>query len=380
MAFQKKFGWPVGFTCALLVAARGQDHVISTNLWTAGIGYYTESSPAVAANGVIYVSGWDGKLTAFDPDGRTRWTFTTRMEMCSSPAITEDGTILVGCRDRNLYCVSAAGQRKWRFKTGGWVDASPALGVDGTIYFGSWDGKFYALTTGGQKRWEFATGGPVLSSAALDLAGTIYFGAHDGRLYALNRDGSKRWEFPTRGRIISSPAIAANGDILFTSLDGKLYTVNHEGKLRWSLQTGGITASSPVLAEDGTIFLGINQAHSAVSADGKLKWQRAMSPNGYAPWDWVRSTPAAIRNGNVVVAAPDLSMLVFKPDGDWMIWNQSMEGASYSSPAIGLDGTIYGATAGGKLFAMKNTLPLAKSSWPMFRADPQHTGRARAVP
>jgi outer membrane protein assembly factor BamB len=379
MAFKAFFSQAVCFTFMLLVTARGQDHVIGTNLWTATIGTYTESSPAVAANGVIYVSGWDGKLTAFNPDGGKQWTFTARMEMCSSPAIAEDGTILVGCRDHHVYAVSAAGKKLWSFKTGGWVDASPALGVDGTIYVGSWDGKFYALTAGGQKKWEFATDGPVLSSAAIDLLGTIYFGAHDGRLHALNRDGTKRWEFPTRGRILSSPAIAANGDILFTSLDGKLYAVNSAGKLRWSLQTGGITASSPVLAEDGTIFLGINQAHCAISADGKLKWQRDMGRNGYVPWDWVRTTPAALGNGNVVVTGSDLLMLVFKPDGDW-IWNRSMETGSYSSPAIGLDGSIYAASLGGKLFAMKNTLPLAKSSWPMFRADPQHTGRARAVP
>jgi outer membrane protein assembly factor BamB len=301
------------------------------------------------------------------------------MEMCSSPAIAEDGTILVGCRDRHLYAVSAAGAAKWKFKTGGWVDASPAIGADGTIYFGSWDGKFYALTAAGGKKWEFATGGPIMSSAAIDLQGTIYFGAHDGRLYALNPDGAKRWEFLTRGRIISSPAIAGNGDIIFTSLDGKLYAVDRDGKLRWSLHTKGITASSPVIAADGTIYLGVNQAHCAVSAEGKLKWAGDMSPTGYVPWDWVRATPVAVGNGHVVVAGTDLSLMLLKPDGDW-IWTFSMETGSYSSPAIGLDGTIYAAALGGKLFAMKNPLPLAASSWPMFRGNPQHTGRARAVP
>lgn len=367
------------FTAAWLVAARGQDHVKGTLLWSAPLARHTESSPAVATNGTIYVADWDGKLTAFTPEGREQWVFTAPKEMSSSPAIADDGTILVGCRDHHLYAVSAAGQKQWSFKTGGWVDASPAIGVDGTVYCGSWDGNFYALTPDGRKKWAFATSGPVLSSAAIDLTGTIYFGARDGRLHALNPDGTKRWDFPTRGRIISSPAIAANGDILVTSVAGKLFAMNREGQLRWSLQTGGITASSPVIGEDGTIFLGVNQTYTAVSAEGKLKWQGFMDPRGYPPMDWVRSTPAAIGKGNVVVTGTDLILVVFKPDGDWT-WNHTLETGSYSSPAVGPDGTIYAAALGGKLFALKNSLPLAKSSWPMFRADPQHTGRARAVP
>ena len=378
MSFKGLFWQTVCLTAALVLPARSQDHVTGTNLWTARIGFYTESSPAVAANGFIYVSGWDGKLRAFDPEGHERWAFTARMEMCSSPAIAADGTIFVGCRDHRLYAVSAAGQKRWSFKTDGWVDTSVAIGADGTIYFGSWDGKFYALTASGQKRWELATGGPVLSSAAIDLAGTIYFGAHDGRLLALNPHGTKRWEFPTRGRIISSPAIAASGDILFTSLDGKLYAVNSEGKLRWSLPTGGITASSPVIGEDGTVFLGINQSHSAISAEGKLKWQRGLDSNAHVAWDWIRSTPAALGNGNVLVTGSDAAMLVFKPDGDWT-WSHHLGSGSYSSPALGGDGTIYAVSLGAQLVALRNTVPLAKSSWPMFRADPQHTGRARVV-
>ena len=368
------------FSFALLAAARGQNHDYGTNLWTARIGQYAESSPAVAANGVIYVSGWDGNLTALRPeDGRALWSFKVRKEMFSSPAITDDGTILVGCRDRNFYAVSASGHKLWGFKTGGWVDASAAIGVDGTIYFGSWDGNFYALTAGGQKKWAFATGGPILSSAAIDLQGTIYFGGHDGRLHALNGDGTKRWEFPTRERIISSPAIAGNGDIIFTSLDGKLYAVSREGKLRWALHTGGITASSPVVAADGSIYLGINSNHCAISAGGEWKWRANMSPTGYKPWDWVRSTPMVIGPGYIVTMGTDLAVVVFKPDGDW-IWHNSMECGSYSSPAIGPDGAIYTLAPGGKLFAIKSSLPLARSSWPMFRADPQHTGRAQAAP
>jgi outer membrane protein assembly factor BamB len=274
--------------------------------------------------------------------------------MASSPAIAGDGTILVGSRNRRLYAVSSNGKTKWSFKTGGWVDSSVAISTEGTIHFGSWDGKFYALTPDGERKWEFVTGAPVVSSAAIDLNGTIYFGSHDGRLYALNPDGSKRWDFATRGPIISSPAIANNGDILFSSLDGRLYALDADGKPRWVLHTGGITAASPVVATDGTIYLGINSNHCAITVEGKIKWQAAMSPTGYVPPDWIVSTPAR----------------------DW-IWNYDLKGPSRSSVCVGPGGTIYAMSTAGFLFAFENATPLAASSWPMFRADPQHTGRAR---
>ncbi|MGH7990286.1 MAG: hypothetical protein ACREDS_08885, partial [Limisphaerales bacterium] len=49
------------------------------------------------------------------------------------------------------------------------------------------------------------------------------------------------------------------------------------------------------------------------------------------------------------------------------------------SPAIGDGGTIYIAnTAYLEAINSKSGLsPLAKSSWPMFRANPRHTGRVQ---
>jgi hypothetical protein len=41
------------------------------------------------------------------------------------------------------------------------------------------------------------------------------------------------------------------------------------------------------------------------------------------------------------------------------------------------EGTVYAACLGVYLYALQNDAPLAKTPWPMFRADPQHTGRVR---
>jgi outer membrane protein assembly factor BamB len=358
-----------------LFAAQGV-YYAATNLWKAHIGWGSQSSPALGSNGDIYVGTWNGDLIAFKPDGAECWRFKTGFEIASSPAVGTDGTVYVGCRDRRLYAVDQHGRKRWTFKTGGWVDASAAIGADGTIYFGSWDKQFYALNPDGSKKWKFATGGPIVSSAAIDASGVVYFGSHDRKFYALNPDGTKRWEFATRGAITSSPAVGRDGEIYFTSVDGKFHALHPNGTPRWNLQTGGITRSSPVLAADGTIYVSVNQTHCAISPEGKLKWQRGFwHPQ---PGSFGESAAAVLGNGSVVFTGGDgYVMTVPSDDGarEW-IWNFWLF-STYSSVVVGRAGDIYAMGLGRELYALRNSVPLAESPWPMFRADPQHTGRVR---
>ena len=51
----------------------------------------------------------------------------------------------------------------------------------------------------------------------------------------------------------------------------------------------------------------------------------------------------------------------------------------FSSPAIGLDGTVYVGSFDKKVYAIKTaSTGLAKSPWPMRGQNAQHTGRAPA--
>jgi outer membrane protein assembly factor BamB len=63
----------------------------------------------------------------------------------SSPAVGADGTIYVGSDDHNLYAINPDGSLKWRYDTGDKVYSSPAIGSDGTIYAGSDDDNLYAI-------------------------------------------------------------------------------------------------------------------------------------------------------------------------------------------------------------------------------------------
>lgn len=364
--------------CWLLVSGiglAGQYPFTATNLWEFDLRSVCKSSPAQATNGVLYLTDFRGRLFAINPDGSRRWVFRSGFESVSTPAIADDGTVLFGCRDHRLYAVAPNGRKRWAFLTGGWVDASPAIGADGTSYVGSWDANFYAVTPEGNRRWAFKTGGPVVSSAAVDRAGNLYFGSHDRKFYALRGDGSKLWEFPTGGPITSSPAIGDEGEIYFASSEGKLYAVNPDGSPRWALRTGGMTASSPVLGADGTVFISVNQSHCAVSPQGTLRWERPFwNP---LPDYFGESAAAVLADNTVVFTGGDGWVMTVPADNgrnEWY-WNCWLYGPSYSAPLVGAHGTVYAIGMAGQLYALERSVPLAASTWPMFRADARRTGR-----
>lgn len=349
----------------------------ATNLWTAVFpGYQNTSSstPAVAPDGTIYTGTWLGCFMAYTPEGATRWSFKAGREIQSSPAIADDGTIYFGSRDRKFYALTPAGKLKWSFATGAWVDSSPAIAADGTVYFGGWDKFFYVLNPDGTLKWKTAVGAIVDSSPAIAADGTVYFGAHDKKLYALHPDGSVRWTFPTGGPIISSPAIGADGTIYFSSVDGNLYAVNPDGSERWRYHTGGMTESSPIVTEEGDICIGQQQFTMAITSDGRQRWQCGMN----APID----VSAAAVAGRCYFSVPWRTVRAAVSGEPFLwerrLWDADLKNNADSSLTVSPDGNIY-VCAGFQLYAIRppgELPPPAKSPWPMFRANPRHTGRA----
>ena len=53
-----------------------------------------------------------------DTPGTLKWSYTTGNAVRSSPAIAADGTIYVGSNDRNLYAINPNGSLKWAYAVG----------------------------------------------------------------------------------------------------------------------------------------------------------------------------------------------------------------------------------------------------------------------
>ena len=229
--------------------------------WSAAV----ESSPAIGADGTIWVGADDTWIHGFESDGSVKWSYDTGGYVISSPAIAGDGTVYAGSNDFKLYALDPVVEiLDWSYGTGDWVRSSPAIGADGTIYFGSDEGGLYSLNPDGSLNWyhELEAGIPVFSSPAIDSDGTVYIGSDNGILYAINPDNTEKWTYATGGWVRSTPAIGADGIIYFGSGDGYVYALNPDGSLLWDIPTGGPVRSSPAIGEDGTIYVG--------SGDGML--------------------------------------------------------------------------------------------------------------
>lgn len=244
--------------------------------WAFEAGGIILSSPAFGRDGTVYVGSWftifvgnstvgpfEGKVFALDPiTGAKKWEFQTAGAVGSSPAVGADGTVYIGSYDGNVYALDGAtGARKWEFLTGAPVYSSPAIGPDGTLYIGSFDRKVYALDSAtGAKKWEFLTGDIVISSPAVGTNGIVYVGSFDRHLYALDAaSGATRWDLFVGGNGGDpSPVIAADGTIYYEANDtGLLLALDPDtGATRWSLQLDPLRFVSPALGADGTIYQG----------------------------------------------------------------------------------------------------------------------------
>ena len=214
------------------------------------------SNPAAFIVGAAPAGWWmfhhdaqhSGRSTCNGPSlPRRKWKYATGNMVTSSPAIAADGTIYVGSWDGNLYALNPAnGSLKWQYATGNSILSSPAVGPDGTIYLGTEVNRFDALNPAGTLKWQFTTAGGIPNSPTIDGNGIIYIASDDGYLYALNpADGSLRWKAAT-GSTNNSPAIGPDGTIYIGSLSDNVYALNPaDGSLQWQYATGNMILASP---------------------------------------------------------------------------------------------------------------------------------------
>lgn len=351
-------------------------------LWSYTTGNAVFSSPAIGADGTIYVGSTDGKLYALNPDGTKKWDFgptATYPGFTASPTIGPDGCIYARRKDDYLYVLRPDGTLKWSYPVTYDAWSSPAIAKDGTVYIAGYT-KMYALDQYGVRKWEFDTLNTIYSSPAIGVDGTVYFGGMNGKLYALNpatgASISANWPFTAGGSIVSSPAIGADGTIYFGSYDGYLYAVNGSTAAQlWRQSVGGQTLSSPAIGSDGSIYIGSDDKKVySFSSSGTLQWTRLTG------W-YVQSAPAVAANGTIYVTSGDGKIYALSPaNGSDLTGFPNVTGAAiYSSPVVAANGTIYFGGNDSKVYAVRGLSGPARSSWPMFRRTARHISNAAEI-
>ncbi len=216
-------------------------------------------SPALGADGTVYVADTGGGLRALDVDGggrrapRVRWRLSLGDGgSYTSPSLDRRGgaTIVYGGVGADVVAVRDAGASAeilWRGRTGGLVEVSAAVAADGTVLAGSNDKRLHAFTPDGRSRWSARLEALTYSSPAAAPDGTAVIGDHRGAVSRLRvTDGSlvaRHVGIPQTPRqrsvgVWTAPALDVRGDVYFGTRLGHVYGFTRQGQRLFDVRTG----------------------------------------------------------------------------------------------------------------------------------------------
>ncbi len=307
-----------------------------------------------------------GEVVALDTSGTEHWRVAPGGSLTGTPAVAGDSVVYVPGGDGRVYALGADGGTRWSWFVG-YACHSPAVGPDGTVYTGGSDGRLYALEPGGGIGWYYEVPDAVECPAVVTADSVVVFGCDNGAVYAVGPDRVLRWSFQTNGRVRCSPAVGEDGTVYFGSEDNRLYAVDATGGLRWSLETQADVRGSPCIGPDGEVYFGSDD-HGLyrVAADGSSVWR-------YQCGWFVRSGATVTDGGRVYFGSHDDCLYAVDESG-MLVWKVDAGGPVGGACLVAEDGTVYFA-AGSRVHAVSGTGGPAETAWPMYRHDPQRTGR-----
>ncbi len=233
--------------------------------------YVFGSSPVVANDGSVYFN--HDALFSTSSDGEIRWVFPYKWFEHSSPAIDADGIIYVGSSYSGFQAWNPDGQLKWEIP-GAWGD--PSIGADGTIYMQTYRSRLLAYDPNGTLLWTFLTDESSIPSSGIGAPpavgpdGTLYFGSwatsrpeeiEYTHIYAVNPDGSLKWKLPiyhpqdAGAGVWVPPVLDRNGNVYVYGVNKSCYGIDPEGDLLWEFPIPAWHHIIPFIASDGEMLI-----------------------------------------------------------------------------------------------------------------------------
>ncbi len=125
-----------------------------------------------------------------------------------------------------------------------------------------------------------------------------------------------------------------------------------------------------MIAADGTIYVGsLDQSFYAINpADGSQQW-------AFTADSQIWSTAAVGSDGLIYFGSDSGTLYVLDASGNEQPAAVTTNISIDASPVIDSSGEVYVGSRGGDFFAVSVSSPLGVTAWPMFQADPAHTGR-----
>jgi outer membrane protein assembly factor BamB len=212
-------------------------------IYTTNSSLFEYSTPAIGADGTVYINGSYGPLFALNStNGNLKWqTASFRcFNHSTAPIIGKNGTIFGGIAgyfyavDPTTTVTNGIMNYKWIYtnnnNTYPCFSLTPSISADGTVYAELYG---YGLSINDQLlAFNPNTGIPNWTN---NLGTTSYYGYN--------------WKS-------GSLAVASDGEIYLADVDGKIYSFSPNGTTNWTYQTGSQALNSPLIGPDGTIYVG----------------------------------------------------------------------------------------------------------------------------
>jgi len=204
---------------------------------------------AVVDEETIYAPSGDGKVYAFDFEGKKRWeSLVSDDALWSSPVINGNSIYIATLSHDVIALDPATGKQRWKIALDNAIIGAPALSADGTLYVGTLSGNLYAIdATEGSQKWLTKLEGSIWSTPALD-GETLYVGTSNGmtgKFYAINTADGKPVRNPLddTGAIIASPLVT----------EDQVVYVTEEGFIKF-LDKEGTPSATPIKIENAKIY------------------------------------------------------------------------------------------------------------------------------
>jgi outer membrane protein assembly factor BamB len=228
--------------------------------------------PVVMTDRVVFPT--NTSLESFAPDGRYLKSTPLKFALRSHAVGGADGLVFVGAdyegsgRAVALDPDEAYVPTKWEMMVPrGGISASPAVSGD-AVYVGARDGNVYAVTAAERapvwptKGTAFSTGGAIVADLVADDK-AVYVASTDSKLYALDAaTGKILWQYYASQGLDTAPAVASDTVYQFVAGTGLVALAKNEGAF----------VRAPLwVAADATQFLAQDDRNAYVrSSDGSI--------------------------------------------------------------------------------------------------------------
>jgi len=364
--------------------ANGMDVEITTTPTRSRI----EPADGVLSGTTVYVSSFDGRITALDgASGEPFWT--AELDEPAGPPIVVGGTLYARSGDAVYAFDAATGDPEWTYDDVVLQSITPPTVVDGTVYIGDVDDggeldertELTALDAEtGTEEWNVTVPGTVTGTPTI-ANGTAYIGALEGVVYAIDLDSRDiAWSSGNVGAqyhptpVLTPPSNGTGNGTLIAGGRNGVYGIDAgNGQLRWEQTSQPVSGSvQPVVDWRGPDWTGANageRGNGTVYLANLRTFVNAIDAGtGEIPWTFIRQ---GIEMGQPTVggiADDRLNRTLYVPARDFV---NGVEGRLYAiNPAernetwrfelnrTGISGvttagkTVYSAVGNGTLFAL----------------------------